>query len=346
MQERGVDEAARWAANDSRDVTVTADWQAQVRAAFRDPPALLSALDLTPEELPYAIDLTSDFAFLVPRAFAARMQPKAPFDPLLLQVLPRQDERVRSADERSDPVGDHAAFQGGGRIQKYEGRSLLITTGACAIACRYCFRREYDYAAQSLKARELAELEAYMRSPGATPELILSGGDPLSLGNAHLARLLDRVAASGRVRRLRIHTRMPVVLPDRIEPDLVALLADRPWRTVVVVHVNHDQELDASTAGALRRLSSSGATLLNQAVLLAGVNDSVEAQVELAERLFEQGVLPYYLHQLDRVPGSAHFAVTDRRARALHRQMRARLPGYLLPRLVREVPGASAKMPL
>jgi len=329
------------------------DWQQQLAAAVRDPLELLSLLDLSPADLGPEVTASAleraarDFPLRVPRAFIARMRRGDPHDPLLRQVLALPAELEVIEGYGTDPVGDGNARTAPGLLQKYTGRSLLVTTGACAVHCRYCFRRHYDYGADQQEdgprwSSALAQLAA---DPGAE-EIILSGGDPLSLGNARLGSLLAHLAKLPQLRRLRLHTRTPIVLPARVDAGLLALLEGWRDRLVIVVHANHAAEMDTATEAALRALASVSGALLNQSVLLAGVNDDVDTLAALSERLFEAGVLPYYLHQLDRVAGAAHFAVDDALALQLHAALINRLPGYLVPRLVREIAGAGGKTPL
>ena len=236
-----------------------------------------------------------------------------------------------------DAVGDMQARRGGGVIHKYAGRALLVATGSCAVHCRYCFRRHYPYAEDTAAAAGWRDAVAVIAGDDAIHEVILSGGDPLSLADHKLAELTDALRAIPHLRRLRIHTRLPVVLPERVDSGLLAWLRGLPWPLVVVLHANHANEFDHAVDTALAALRGTGATLLNQAVLLRGVNDSVAALAELCERGHAAGVLPYYLHQLDRVVGAAHFEVDDAHALALIDELRQRLPGYLVPRLVREI---------
>ncbi|MGH8121960.1 MAG: KamA family radical SAM protein, partial [Rudaea sp.] len=245
-----------------------------------------------------------------------------------------------------DAVGDLAARAANGVLHKYEGRALLIATGSCAVHCRYCFRRHFPYAEETAAANRWHEAVEHLRADTSIGEAILSGGDPLSLATSKLAELTDTLATIPHLVRLRIHTRLPVVLPERVDDELLRWLAGVPWPVAIVLHANHANELDADVADACSRLRATGAILLNQSVLLRGVNDSAGALATLSQRLFACGVLPYYLHQLDQVAGVAHFAVDDRRAGELIDDLRARLPGYLLPRLVREVAGAPYKLPL
>jgi EF-P beta-lysylation protein EpmB len=282
----------------------------------------------------------------VPRGFVARMRRADPKDPLLLQVLPRAAELGEVPGFTRDAVGDLAARAGRGVLHKYHGRALLIATGSCAIHCRYCFRRHFPYADETAATARWRDALAELRADSSIEEIILSGGDPLSLSTPRLAELTAALATIPHIRRLRIHTRLPIVLPERVDAEFLAWLGRVPLQRVVVVHANHPNEIDAPVAAACSALLGTGTTVLNQSVLLRGINDDVGVLQALSERLFECGVLPYYLHQLDRVKGAAHFEVDDARALDLVRTLAARLPGYLVPRLVREVAGAPSKMPL
>ena len=320
-------------------------WQQHWREAIREPRELLSLLGLE-GRVQASAAAAGQFPLRVPRGFAARMRPGDPHDPLLRQVLPLDEDLRPAPGFAFDAVGDAAARAGHGVIHKYEGRALLVATGSCAVHCRYCFRRHFPYAEETAAAGGWHEALAVVRGDASLHEVILSGGDPLSLATPKLAELTGALAGIPHVRRLRIHTRLPIVLPERVDDALAGWLARLPWPVAVVVHANHGNEFDAAVDAAMARLRGAGASLLNQAVLLRGVNDSVEAQAALHERGFAAGVLPYYLHQLDRVAGAAHFEVADADALALHAALRARLPGYLLPRLVREVAGDASKRPL
>lgn len=321
-------------------------WQQELARGFVSLPALLEHLGLSPEACGVSPAAAARFPLRVPRGFAARMTPGDPADPLLRQVLPVTAEDQVVPGFGPDPVGDLASVRSPGLLQKYAGRALLVTTGACAVHCRYCFRREFPYGGHSLAPAAVDEALALLAADPAVTEVILSGGDPLSLSDRRLDRLLSGLAAIPHVERLRIHTRLPVVLPERVDPGLLRSLGAWPRQLVVVIHANHPRELDAGSVAATRRLAGVADLLLNQSVLLRMVNDDVDTLAGLSTALFAAGVLPYYLHQLDPVTGTAHFAVADERARALHAALAARLPGYLVPRLVREVAGAPAKMPL
>jgi L-lysine 2,3-aminomutase len=321
------------------------DWRRGFREAFTDPVALLHALDL-PQLAARLPPAGHAFPLRVPRGFVARMRRGDADDPLLRQVLPLDAEFRPQPGFVADAVGDLAARGARGVLHKYHGRALLVATGSCAVHCRYCFRRHFPYADEPAAANAWADALAYLREAEDVDEVILSGGDPWSLSTAKLAELTTALATLPRIRRLRIHTRLPVVLPERVDAALGAWLRGLPWPVVVVLHANHANELDHRVAEACAALAGAGARLLNQAVLLRGVNDSIGALHALSERLFAIGVLPYYLHQLDRVDGAAHFLVEDAEALAMLDDLRARLPGYLVPRLVREQAGAPSKTPL
>jgi len=286
----------------------------------------------------------ADFGFstLVTTHFVSKMIPGNARDPLLLQVLPADFEGRQVAGFCTDPVGDGNAQQDAGILQKYSGRILVVATGACAIHCRYCFRRSYPYA--DIHSTDIAErLELYLHAHPDVEEVILSGGDPLLLSDETLARLFAVTSSAPSVTRIRIHTRLPVVLPTRFSSSLLNLLAEQAIPIVLVAHVNHAQELDSASAEVFAALRAIGVHLLNQSVLLQGVNDSLETLAELSRRLFAQGVMPYYLHQLDRVAGAAHFEVPESVGLALVAQLQAILPGYLVPKYVREIPGEPCK---
>jgi EF-P beta-lysylation protein EpmB len=321
-------------------------WQQALRQAVRDPAELLARLGLGEAALGMSPQAAAQFPLLVPEGFVARMRHGDPHDPLLRQVLPLDEELRLLPGFGLDAVGDAAARSATGVIQKYQGRALMVATGSCAIHCRYCFRRHFPYGEETAARHHWAEAIARAREDASIDEVILSGGDPLSLSTAKLAELTDALRQVPHLKRLRIHSRLPVVLPERVDAALLQWLGALPWPVAFVLHANHANEFDAGVDAALAALRASGATLLNQAVLLRGVNDSVDALAALSERGFSAGVLPYYLHQLDRVQGVAHFEVDDARALALHAGLAARLSGYLVPRLVREIPGDTGKRPL
>lgn len=321
------------------------DWRQSLREAVTDPRELLALVGLSglADRLPAG---DAGFTLKVPRGFIARMQPADPRDPLLLQVLPQLAELDEVPGFSDDAVGDLAAVAGHGVLHKYAGRALLIAAGSCAVNCRYCFRRHFPYAEELAASHAWREAVACLEADTSIREVILSGGDPLVLATQKLTELTDALRHLPHIIRLRIHSRLPVVLPERVDDNLAAWLSGLPLQRVLVVHANHPNELDPSVGAACRRLRDSGVTLLNQSVLLRGINDDAGILAALSERLFAIGVLPYYLHQLDRVRGTAHFEVSDTHARRLIGTLRAKLPGYLVPNLVREVPGEPSKQPV
>lgn len=321
-------------------------WQRDLAAAIRDVPTLLSRLEI-PEAAVNAFQPgPKDFPLLVPESYLQRMEIGNPSDPLLLQVLPNQEEHQLQSGYKSDPVGDKSSRVAPGMLHKYHGRALLIAHGSCAVHCRYCFRQHFPYADEPQSLEQwFPALEAIRNDP-SLHEIILSGGDPLVLSDRKLSVLVSQIEEIPHVRRLRIHSRLPIVLPSRVNNELCSLLSSSRLQTIFVIHSNHARELTDDCADALARLRTSGIPLLNQAVLLRGVNDSVEALAELCERCVDLGVLPYYLHQLDRVQGSAHFEVPVETGLELIEKLRSRLPGYAIPKYVAEIEGESSKTPL
>lgn len=321
------------------------DWRQSLRDAVTDPRELLALVGLAnlADRLPVC---DAGFALKVPRGFVARMRHGDADDPLLRQVLPQRAECDDAPGFVDDAVGDLSAVKEHGVLHKYAGRALLIAAGSCAVNCRYCFRRHFPYAEELAAAHAWRKAVACLADDTSIREVILSGGDPLVLSTQKLTDLTDSLRELPHVIRLRIHSRLPVVLPERVDDAFCAWLDGLPLQRVMVLHANHPNELDASVGVACGRLREAGAVLLNQSVLLRCVNDNADTLTDLSEQLFAFGVMPYYLHQLDRVRGAAHFEVPDTHARELVGTLRARLPGYLVPRLVREVSGENAKHPL
>jgi EF-P beta-lysylation protein EpmB len=318
-------------------------WQVELADALSRPADLLARLDLPATS---AVGDGAGFPMRAPAAYVSRMARGDPADPLLRQVLPSAKEAERLDGFSTDPVGDLATLSAPGVLRKYRGRALIIVTGACPIHCRYCFRRHFPYATTQISRERWSAVISHLGADASLREVILSGGDPLSLTDERLAQLVTDIDRLAHLRRLRVHTRMPIVLPARVDDSLLAWVGATRLSVVFVLHCNHPQEIDSETAEAIERLARARVTLLNQAVLLRGVNDDPGVLAALSERLFEVGVLPYYLHQLDRVAGAGHFEVDDERAVALVRELRAWLPGYLVPRLVREERGQPSKTPL
>jgi EF-P beta-lysylation protein EpmB len=324
-----------------------ANWQAALRDAVRDPRELAQLLELPGDSLVPAAGSDAaafrDFPLFVPRGFVARMRKCDPDDPLLRQVLPVTDELLDVPDFVGDPVGDVAAVRQPGLLQKYTGRALLVTTGACAIHCRYCFRRHFPYAEGPRSLADWRPALDEIAADRSIHEVILSGGDPLTIVDATLAALVEQLESIQHLQRLRVHTRLPIVIPERVTEALVDMLRSSRLTPIVVVHANHANELDDLVVSSLARFIDAGIPLLNQAVLLRGVNDTVDAQAALCERLVNHRVMPYYLHQCDRVSGAAHFEVPIETGRRILTELRTRLPGYAIPCYVAEVPGAANK---
>jgi L-lysine 2,3-aminomutase len=319
-----------------------ADWKAQWRDSFTDIDELLRFLQLHPAML--KVDRNQRFTLRVPRSFVMRMQMGNPNCPLLRQILPLDQENQVVSGFDADPVQDQRYSPTPGVIHKYTSRALWIAAGTCAVNCRYCFRREFPYAQAHMRPNAIAAALEHLDANPTINEVILSGGDPLALDNDKLSRLFDAIKTRPQIRRVRLHTRTPIVLPARVDQELLGELAALPWPVIMVLHSNHANEwLDDELQAKVLALRTIGVHLYNQAVLLAGVNDSADAQIALSETLFAAGVQPYYLNLLDPVRGSAHFAVDDSRAKAIFADMQARLPGFLVPKLVRDVPGRDAK---
>lgn len=322
-------------------------WQQQLSDVITDPRELLERLGLTADSLGESLDIPpavlETFPLRVPRAFVARMQPGDPRDPLLLQVLPLGREGDDTPGFVSDPLREADANTVPGLLHKYHGRALLLVAPHCAVHCRYCFRRHFPYGENTPGRREWDAALTYLAEHEDISEVIYSGGDPLAAPDRLLAWLTGRIATIPHIRRLRIHSRTPVVMPDRVTDELLEWLGGSGLATTLVVHCNHPAEIDPAVTRAMARVRGAGVTLLNQSVLLRGINDDEETLSALSEKLFSAGILPYYMHMLDRVQGVAHFDVPESRARSLVQSMRNRLPGYLVPRLARELPGEGSK---
>ena len=327
-------------------VETAGSWQKILGEAIREPAELFALLKLDPAGLPAARQAAEVFPLRVPRPFAARMRRGDPADPLLRQVLPLGREKIQVPGFVTDPLAERSANLRPGLIHKYRRRALLITSSACAVHCRYCFRRHFPYADNLPRHSSWAPALEYIAADASISEVILSGGDPLTLRDSLLAELVQQLAAIPHLRRLRLHTRLPIVIPSRVTDTLVQTLGGTRLQPVLVLHCNHANEIDDEVRSALQALSAAGIPLLNQAVLLKGVNDCAQTLCALSESLFDARVLPYYLHLPDRVAGTAHFYVGERQARRLLGAAAAELPGYLLPRLVKEIPEAPSKVQL
>lgn len=321
-------------------------WQSLLAGSITDPQQLLGRLDLDPSLLAGAQAASADFALRVPEPYLSRIRPGDPDDPLLRQVLPLGEELAEHPDFVMDPLGEQHSNARPGIIHKYHGRLLLVVSGGCAVNCRYCFRRHFPYGDNNLSTDEWQQALDYIRRDPSISEVIYSGGDPLAASDKRLAWLTREIAAISHVRRLRVHTRLPVVIPQRVTGALIDALCGTRLPVTMVLHCNHANEIDQQLGDAIRLLRQAGILLLNQAVLLRGVNDNADDLANLSETLGDHGVLPYYLHVLDHVKGAQHFHVDDRTAIGLANQLLARLPGFLVPRLVRETAGETSKTPL
>lgn len=324
----------------------TIPWQRELQQAVTSITELCHHLQLDPSQLPISEAAARDFPLLVPLPFVRRMRRGDANDPLLLQVLPTEAEIETAPGYSEDPLGERQANPLPGLVHKYHGRVLLVTAPHCAVNCRYCFRRHFDYGDNTPGRQGWQAVIDYIGQREDISEVIYSGGDPLGASDRQLSWLSESLAAIPHLRRLRIHTRLPLMIPSRIDDSCLQWLAGNGLQTVLVLHCNHPREIDAEVAEACQRLRDAGVTLLNQSVLLAGINDDAHCLAALSERLFGCGVLPYYLHQLDAVAGAAHFAVDLAKAQSLASQLLELLPGYLVPRLVREDAGAKSKTPI
>ena len=323
------------------------NWQSQLSDLITDPLELLETLQLSPEQLLSGAILASEqFKLRVPRAFVGKMNIGDSFDPLLLQVLPHHLELNDHPEFVTDPLGEEQANQQPGVLHKYKSRFLLTLTGACAVHCRYCFRRHFPYQENLPKNEDWLNIRDYIESQPEVNEVILSGGDPLTLTNRKLKLWIERLESLPQIKFLRIHSRVPIVIPNRVDEELVSLLKNSRLRIILVVHSNHAAELDDFTCDKLATLARNQITVLNQSVLLNGVNNSAQVLVDLSYRLFEAGVMPYYLHVLDKVKGAQHFDLASNEIDEIYKEVLANLPGYLVPKLVREIAGEKNKTPL
>ncbi len=323
------------------------NWQSQLSDLITDPLELLETLQLSPDQLLSGAILASEqFKLRVPRAFVGKMNMGDPLDPLLLQVLPHHLELEDHPGFVTDPLGEEQANQQPGVLHKYKSRFLLTLTGACAVHCRYCFRRHFPYQENLPKNEDWLNIKGYIESQPDINEVIFSGGDPLTLSNRKLKLWIDRLESLAQIKFLRIHSRVPIVIPNRVDEELVSLLKNSRLRIILVVHSNHAAELDDFTCTKLSLLAQQQITVLNQAVLLNGVNNSAQVLVDLSYRLFDAGVMPYYLHVLDKVKGAHHFDLSPEQINLIYKDVLENLPGYLVPKLVREIAGEKNKTPL
>ena len=318
----------------------------QISNEFTNPLELLAYLNLTPEQVEFSPQAMTQFRFKVPGSYARKIQVGNPHDPLLRQVLPVHNETLSNPGYLHDPLAEIDSLTQPGLLQKYHGRALLLVTPSCAINCRYCFRRHYPYDDKGHLWKQIKKNIQQLHSDPSISEVILSGGDPLSLSDNKLSELFSQLESIHHLKRIRIHSRYPIVAPERITAKFLSILKKSRFKTILVLHINHAREIDTENEYALKQLNAHNVILLNQSVLLKGVNDSVDTLQDLSESLIENNIHPYYLHMLDKVQGSAHFEVSEPEAISLYQSLRARLPGYMLPRLVREIPGKNSKLPV
>jgi L-lysine 2,3-aminomutase len=316
-------------------------WQKKLSEAVSDPQELFRLLNLPKEHLPSSL-VTKDFKLRVPHGFIARMQKGNLHDPLLMQIMPSDQELISPLDYLLDPLKEQAKNQLPGLLHKYKNRVLLFPSGVCAVHCRYCFRRHFNYAENRLNHEGWKRVVDYICNHKEVNEVILSGGDPLTVNDHYLAECIQRIVDIPQIQRLRFHTRFPVVLPERITKGFIKALQTR-LKTVIVIHVNHPNEIDFSLKAAMSALKNAGIMLFNQSVLLKGINDCSATLITLSEKLFEAGVIPYYLHLLDKVQGVSHFEVHRKKAKQIMRILISELPGYLVPKLVVEEAGKAGK---
>lgn len=329
--------------NSPRPITITPDWKVELSQSVTTIDELLGSLNLNGTELSASQQAIKDFPLRVPRPFIARMQPNNPEDPLLLQVLPVAAELTQVEGYGPDPLDEAAHNPIAGIVHKYANRLLLVISPTCAINCRYCFRRHFPYQENRQNKEQWQTALDYIRSATEINEVIFSGGDPLAANDHFLAWLTKQIADIKHIKRLRIHTRLPVVIPSRIDEKFLDWATATRLKPIVVLHINHANEIDADVSESIKRLQGCGIKVLNQSVLLRGINDSADCLAELSEKLFDCDITPYYLHLFDPVAGASHFDIDEYQAKKIYAELQAILPGFLVPKLVREIPNKKSK---
>ena len=329
--------------NSPQPIAITSDWKLELSQSVTTIDELLDSLDLDKKALSTSQQAAIDFPLRVPRPFIARMQPNNPNDPLLLQVLPVKAELTIIEGYSQDPLDEATHNPIAGIVHKYANRLLLVISPACAINCRYCFRRHFPYEENRQSKEQWQSALDYIRSDKEINEVIYSGGDPLAANDHFLAWLTEQIANIAHIKRLRIHTRLPVVIPSRIDQTFLSWATATRLKPIVVLHINHSNEIDSDVAASIKRLQDCGIKVLNQSVLLRGINDSADCLAELSEKLFDCDVMPYYLHLFDPVAGASHFDIEEQRAKKIYADLQAILPGFLVPKLVREIPNKPSK---
>ncbi len=327
----------------NQTILAESNWKQEYKESITNVDQLCQILGLKFEQLPISIQANQQFQIRVPHSYVNRMQKFNPTDPLLLQVLPTNHEDKHIEGYLKDPVGDLQSSKSPGLLQKYNGRALLLASSRCAIHCRYCFRRNFPYTTQNPRHDSWKQALQELQLDQSIIEIILSGGDPLTLDDSVLKKLISKLESIEHIQRLRIHTRLPVVLPSRICNELLTWIKNTRLKIIFVLHINHAQEINTHLHKNLQKLTNMNCTLLNQSVLLRNINNKATSLIKLSEALFKVGVLPYYLHLLDKVDGAAHFNVGETDARKLMQEISKHLPGYLVPKLVNEIPGRNSK---
>jgi len=320
-------------------------WQKELGQVFTDPEKLLRYLDIEPEQYKESFPARKLFPVRVPVPFANRIEKGNINDPLLMQVMTSTSEFIEDDTFTDDPLHEQNTPIPG-LLHKYDNRVLLMLKTACAINCRYCFRRHFPYEDNSINKHALIDIAQYVANNPKINEVILSGGDPLMASDKHIAQLFELLTPISHVTRIRIHTRLPVVIPARITPELLNTFENSRFNIVMVMHINHANEIDNDVKAMVKALKKREITVLNQAVLLKDINDNVASQVNLNETLFTAGIMPYYLHLLDKVSGATHFDSDETAAIKLMHQLYQQLPGFLIPKLVREIGGQAHKTPI
>ena len=320
-------------------------WQKDLRQVITDPEKLLNLLNINADDYLQHFKARKLFPVRVPLPFIKRMEKGNFNDPLLKQVMPLSNEFIATTGYITDPLEEHDTVAEG-LLHKYKNRVLMIVKSGCAVNCRYCFRRHFPYQDNSPNKKRWQDALNYITEQKSISEVIFSGGDPLMASDEHLAWLIKQIELIPHVKRLRIHTRLPLVIPNRITSDLVSLLSNTTLKPTMVFHINHANEIDEAFANAIEPLRDARIPLFNQSVLLKGVNDNAETLISLSEKVFDIGIIPYYLHLFDPVQGAAHFDVSEAKAKNIANEMLASLPGFLMPKLVREIAGQTNKTPI
>ncbi|MFC4700469.1 EF-P beta-lysylation protein EpmB [Glaciecola siphonariae] len=328
-----------------KTIPVEIPWQKELARAFTTPESLLAYLQIDADKYRSHFSARDLFVMRVPRPFADLMNAGDWHDPLLAQVMPREQEFFSPPGYSTDPL-DEQSNTTPGILHKYLNRALLIVKGGCAVNCRYCFRRHFPYQENAVSKQKWLEVMAYIERDKNLDEIIFSGGDPLMAKDSHLKWLAEQISKIKHIKRIRIHTRLPVVIPSRINTEFLDWFGSLGQQKIMVLHINHANEVGAGLIEACAKLKKAGVTLLNQAVLLRDINHTSEAQIALNEAVFSAGILPYYLHLLDKVQGAAHFDVGEEEAKVMMADVIKRQPGYLVPKLVREIAGQPGKTPI